>query len=224
MLLPGCQSVISHERLPTDCASYKNIVAKGYCYLSSHYHFLLQLFLECHSAPRLLFLEEDLEVAPDFFEYFAALAPLLDDRRQNLLAVSAWNDHGQAGRAANTTALMRTDIMPGLGWMVSAAVGKELAAKWPEAYWDDFLRMPDVRRGRQTVFPEVSRTRTFGNTGASGGQLFQQHLRDMKLNSVHVNWTKQVRVVCCCQAVAALHMRICRLLTLTHHRPSIASP
>ena len=31
-----------------------------------------QLFFECYKVPRLILLEDDLEVAPDFFSYFAA--------------------------------------------------------------------------------------------------------------------------------------------------------
>ena len=38
--------------------------------------------------------EEDLEIAPDFFQMFGATAPLLDDPAENLLAVSAFNDNG----------------------------------------------------------------------------------------------------------------------------------
>jgi hypothetical protein len=49
---------------------------------------LLQLFLECLNAPRVLFIEEDLEVAPDFFSYFTALAPVMDGDA-SVLCVSA---------------------------------------------------------------------------------------------------------------------------------------
>ena len=38
--------------------------------------------------------EEDLEIAPDFFDMFGATAPLLDDPAENLLAISAFNDNG----------------------------------------------------------------------------------------------------------------------------------
>lgn len=69
-------------------------------------------------------------MAPDFFSYFTMAAKLLDED-ESLWCVSAWNDHGQAGRAANTTALYRTDIMPGLGWMLPARVGNELHKDWP---------------------------------------------------------------------------------------------
>jgi alpha-1,3-mannosyl-glycoprotein beta-1,2-N-acetylglucosaminyltransferase len=164
----------------------------GYCHLSQHYKMLLQLFFECHKAPRLLFLEEDLEVAPDFFNYFAATAPVLD-YDTSLLCVSAWNDHGQLGRANNVTALYRTDVLPGLGWMLTASVGRELHASWPRLYWDDWLREPQVRRGRQCVFPEVPRTHTYGKKGTSGGQHYMEHLHNMLISREAVNWPAQAR-------------------------------
>lgn len=164
-----------------------------YCNLSVHYHMLLQLFFDCLHAPRLLFLEEDLEVAPDFFSYFAAFAPLLEQESSSLMCISAWNDQGQRGRASNSTAVYRTDVFPGLGWMLSADVGRELAANWPDKYWDEFLRLPQVRKGRQCLFPEVSRTHTYGEDGASGGQHFDTHLATMLLNTDNIDWSKQVR-------------------------------
>ena len=35
-----------------------------------------------------------MELAPDFFSYFEALAPVLD-QDDRLLCISSWNDHGQ---------------------------------------------------------------------------------------------------------------------------------
>ena len=35
-----------------------------------------------------------MELAPDFFTYFEALAPLLDED-ERLFCISSWNDHGQ---------------------------------------------------------------------------------------------------------------------------------
>lgn len=80
----------------------------AYCNLALHYKTLLQLFFECMAAPRLIFLEEDLQVAPDFFSYFESTAPLLDQDK-SLYCISAWNDQGQLGRVTNHTALYRTD-------------------------------------------------------------------------------------------------------------------
>lgn len=164
---------------------------QGYCNLSLHYQMLLQLFFQCHKAPRLLFLEEDLEVSPDFFSYFGALAPLLQ-RDKSLMCVSAWNDHGQRGRASNSSEIYRTDIFPGLGWMLSADFGMEIHDNWPNIYWDEYMRTPQVRKGRQCIFPEVPRTHTFGRDGTSRGQFFDKHLTIMSLNQENIDWSKQV--------------------------------
>ena len=62
-------------------------------------------------------LEEDLEIAPDFFDYFGATAPLLDDPAENLLGVSAWNDNGQEGHIKDPTKLYRSDFFPVRLWL-----------------------------------------------------------------------------------------------------------
>jgi hypothetical protein len=55
---------------------------------------------------RVILLEEDLQIAPDFFEYFASTADLLDTDKR-LMAVSAWNDNGQGVRVQDNKALYR---------------------------------------------------------------------------------------------------------------------
>ena len=67
---------------------------------------------------RVIVLEEDLQIAPDFFEFFAAVAPLVD-RDPSVLAASAWNDNGVRGYVRDPEALYRSDFFPGLGWMIS---------------------------------------------------------------------------------------------------------
>lgn len=54
----------------------------------------------------MIILEEDLEIAPDFFDYFDALAPLLDSDK-TLMAISAFNDNGMTDRVRDPTALFR---------------------------------------------------------------------------------------------------------------------
>lgn len=66
----------------------------------------------------------------------------------------------------------------------------------PLQYWDDWMRRKDVRKGRQCVFPEVSRTHTFGEIGNSGGMFYKQHLANMVLNQERFNWTTMVGVLC----------------------------
>jgi alpha-1,3-mannosyl-glycoprotein beta-1,2-N-acetylglucosaminyltransferase len=181
--------VIQNIRDPSHC----NGLTDGYCWLSHHYKMLLQLFFVCLKAPRLIFLEEDLEISPDFFSYFAATAPLMD-QDSSLMCVSAWNDHGQQGRVRNSSQLYRTDVLPGLGWMLPAAVGLEALPGWPGAGWDEWMRDQRFTKGRQCVFPEGSRTHTFGANGASGGIFYKEHLALMVLNQQPVDWAQQVGV------------------------------
>ena len=86
----------------------------------------------------------------------------------------------------------------------------ELGPKWPEKYWDDWMREPEQRNGRQAltlvvavilynvwvggcracIRPEISRTITFGDKGVSAGQYYKQHLQYIKLNSDPIDFTK----------------------------------
>lgn len=85
------------------------------------------------------FILDDLDIAPDFFNYFAATRPLLD-RDPSIFCISAWNDNGGSTLVdrKRSDLLHRTDFFPGLGWMLKAEVGKGLLGDWPYAYWDDW--------------------------------------------------------------------------------------
>jgi hypothetical protein len=56
--------------------------------------FIFQTFFDCLGYARLVVLEDDMQLAPDFFPYFQATAPLLD-ADDSLFCISSWNDHGQ---------------------------------------------------------------------------------------------------------------------------------
>lgn len=88
-----------------------------------------------------------MEVAPDFFDYFNAFLPVLR-RDESLLCVSAWNDNGKKGMAENPHGFFRSDFFPGLGWMITRNLWNELKPKWPATFWDDWLRLPEQRKGR----------------------------------------------------------------------------
>ncbi|CAG7733453.1 unnamed protein product, partial [Allacma fusca] len=132
---------------------------------------------------KLKVVEDDLEVAPDFFEYFSSTLPILQND-PSLWCVSAWNDNGKAKRINESAPelLHRTDFFPGLGWMLTKNLWKELMVKWPKSYWDDWMREPNQRKDRACIRPEISRTSTFGKNGVSHGAYFQNHLRYIKLN------------------------------------------
>ena len=115
-------------------------------------------------------LEDDLEVAPDFFNYMIAGAALLR-KDASLWTVTAWNDNGLQQFAHDASKLYRSDFFGGLGWIMTRTLWNELGPKWPKGYWDDWMREPPQRRGRSCIRPEVSRTTTFGKEGSSNGQV-----------------------------------------------------
>jgi alpha-1,3-mannosyl-glycoprotein beta-1,2-N-acetylglucosaminyltransferase len=141
-------------------------------------------------ANRVVVLEEDLHIAPDFFNYFAAMAPLLD-HDATLLAVSAFNDNGLEGRVSDAGRVLRSDFFPGLGWMMPRHLWKdELSFKWPAGYWDDWLRAPAQRHGRHIVRPEISRTFHFGSKGGASANQFGDKLSKVQLNTQIVDWSQ----------------------------------
>eukprot|EP00262_Sarcandra_glabra_P006811 TRINITY_DN19367_c0_g1_i1.p1 TRINITY_DN19367_c0_g1~~TRINITY_DN19367_c0_g1_i1.p1 ORF type:complete len:444 (+),score=97.68 TRINITY_DN19367_c0_g1_i1:275-1606(+) len=159
----------------------------AYYKIAGHYKWALdELFIK-HNFNRVIILEDDMEIAPDFFDYFEAAATLLDNDK-TIMAVSSWNDNGQRQFVHDPKVLYRSDFFPGLGWMLSKSVWEELSPKWPKAYWDDWVRLKDIHKDRQFIRPEVCRTYNFGEHGSSMGQFFKQYLEPIKLNDVHVDW------------------------------------
>ena len=57
------------------------------------------------------------------------------------------------------------------------------------SYWDDWMRLPEQRRGRACIRPEISRTKTFGKIGVSNGLFFEKHLKYIVLNNKFVPFT-----------------------------------
>lgn len=165
---------------------------KGYFKIARHYGWALnQTFLE-KGHDQVIIVEDDLEVAPDFFEYFEASLPVLKDD-DSLFCVSAWNDNGKEAIIDETQPdlLYRSDFFGGLGWMMTRELWNELSGKWPKSYWDDWIRNPAQRKDRACIRPEVSRTKTFGKVGVSNGLFFDKHLKHIKLSSAKVDFTKK---------------------------------
>uniref|UniRef100_A0A3B1JRJ3 Alpha-1,3-mannosyl-glycoprotein 2-beta-N-acetylglucosaminyltransferase n=1 Tax=Astyanax mexicanus TaxID=7994 RepID=A0A3B1JRJ3_ASTMX len=163
---------------------------QGYYKIARHYRWALNQVFNTFSYSTVVIVEDDLEVAPDFFEYFRALYPILRSD-PSLWCISAWNDNGRDGLVdpGKADLLYRTDFFPGLGWMLLKEVWAELEPKWPKAFWDDWMRHPEQRKERSCIRPEISRTITFGRKGVSLGQFFDQYLRYIKLNTEFVPFT-----------------------------------
>jgi alpha-1,3-mannosyl-glycoprotein beta-1,2-N-acetylglucosaminyltransferase len=159
----------------------------AYYKIASHYKWALTELFNKRSFSRVIILEDDMEIAPDFFDYFEATSWLLEEDK-SVVAVSSWNDNGQRQFVYDSKAIYRSDFFPGLGWMLTNQFWEELRPKWPAAYWDDWLRLNSTRKGRHFIRPEVCRTYNFGEHGSSMGQFFKQYLEPIKLNDVAVNW------------------------------------
>eukprot|EP01137_Pigoraptor_chileana_P009221 Opistho-2@57150 len=159
----------------------------GYYKISRHYKWALTQVLDVLYYDSVIIVEDDLDISPDFFSYFASTRPLLDSD-PSLFCVSAWNDNGKPEFIADKTRLFRSDFFPGLGWMLTRDTWRDWAAKWPPAFWDDWVREPDQRKGRACIRPEVSRVQNFGRVGVSGGQFFDSHIAKIRKNEDAVDF------------------------------------
>ncbi|XP_068144990.1 alpha-1,3-mannosyl-glycoprotein 2-beta-N-acetylglucosaminyltransferase [Drosophila tropicalis] len=163
---------------------------KGYYKIARHYGWALNTTFQV-GFEFVIIVEDDLNVAPDFFEYFLGTHKLLK-QDSSLWCVSAWNDNGKAAvvDASRPELLYRTDFFPGLGWMLTRDLWSELSVKWPKSFWDDWIRHPQQRKERSCIRPEISRTRTFGKIGVSNGLFFDKYLKHIKLSEDFVRFSK----------------------------------
>ncbi|XP_063624038.1 alpha-1,3-mannosyl-glycoprotein 2-beta-N-acetylglucosaminyltransferase-like [Cydia splendana] len=164
---------------------------KGYYKIARHYKFALNHVFRTLQHKAVIILEDDLDISPDFYEYFRGTYPLLY-QDPTIWCVSAWNDNCKKDLVdiKETELLHRTDFFPGLGWMVLSKTWEELEPNWPETYFDDWLRDPAISRGRVCIRPEISRTFNFGRVGVSNPYLFDRHLRHMIVNKYFIPFTK----------------------------------
>lgn len=147
--------------------------------ISHHYKSSLTATFELFpQAEYAIVFEEDLDIARDAMIYFNQTLDLLK-RDPSLYCVSAWNDQGYEHTARDSSLLYRIETMPGLGWMLSRQLYKqELEPDWPSADrphdWDMWIRTESVRKGRECLIPDISRTFHFGSTGTNINSYFQK--------------------------------------------------
>ncbi|XP_037068041.1 protein O-linked-mannose beta-1,2-N-acetylglucosaminyltransferase 1-like [Pollicipes pollicipes] len=140
-------------------------------------------------ADKIVLLEEDLEVSPDFISYFDQTYHLLDID-PSLYCVSAWNDHGYNHTVGDPAQLYRIGFLPGLGWMLKRSLFfEELLPKWPPPWtdfdWDVMLRLSEHRKGRDCIIPDISRTYHFGYIGKHVGASMQfKYFYDHAFNTI----------------------------------------
>lgn len=148
--------------------------------ISHHYKSSLtttfdRLFPEAKFA---IIFEEDLDIAPDIMVFFNQTLGLLQ-KDPSLYCSSAWNDQGYQHSTGDDAGLLyRIETMPGLGWMLSRKLFKEeLEPNWPAADqphdWDMWIRTQSIRKQRECIIPDISRTFHFGSMGTNINSYFQ---------------------------------------------------
>lgn len=162
-----------------------------YHYIAQHFKFAISTVLDKLQYDDVVIVEDDMKIAPDFLTYFQRMRHELyaDD---SLYVASAWNDNGQYDHGRDPKQLKRSDFFPGLGWIMTGKLWNEFREKWPEGYWDDWMRLPEQRKGRHCIFPEISRSSNFGATGSSGGQFWSQFIKPVPLyEGAPIPWKEQ---------------------------------
>ncbi|TNN74683.1 Protein O-linked-mannose beta-1,2-N-acetylglucosaminyltransferase 1 [Liparis tanakae] len=158
--------------------------------VSQHYKASLTATFNLHpEANYAIVLEEDLDISIDFFSFLSQTLHLLDED-DSLYCISAWNDQGYEHTAEDPALLYRVESMPGLGWVLKKSLYKdELEPKWPTPEklwdWDMWMRMPEQRKGRECIIPDVSRSYHFGIIGLNmNGYFHEVYFKKHRFNTV----------------------------------------
>ncbi|XP_047740581.1 protein O-linked-mannose beta-1,2-N-acetylglucosaminyltransferase 1 [Hyalella azteca] len=168
--------------------------------LNAHFRFsLFTAFSTFRNASKVIILEDDLIVSPDFISYFHQTAWLLD-ADATLYVVNSFSLNSCPTVAADATRVRRSQMFPQFGWMVTREYAQEILHFWVDNSdtswdWDWRLHHPRLRRGRHALVPEVSRSFHSGSSGAhingwSQALIFSNmiynHDPDVKLKNLHL--------------------------------------
>ncbi|XP_027010299.1 protein O-linked-mannose beta-1,2-N-acetylglucosaminyltransferase 1 [Tachysurus fulvidraco] len=158
--------------------------------VSQHYKASLTATFNLHpDANFAIVLEEDLDISIDFYSFLSQTIHLLNED-ESIYCISAWNDQGYEHTAEDSSLLYRVESMPGLGWVLKKSLYKdELEPKWPTPEklwdWDMWMRMPEQRKGRECIIPDVSRSYHFGIVGLNmNGYFHEVYFKKHKFNTV----------------------------------------
>jgi alpha-1,3-mannosyl-glycoprotein beta-1,2-N-acetylglucosaminyltransferase len=134
-------------------------------HIAKHYKFALDMGFITHKFETIIILEEDMVFSPDFLHFFDQTRYLLSD--PTVWCISSWNDFGFKPLVSDPSRLFRSQYFPGLGWMTTQSVWREISPIFPTNMWDDFMRSPLVSKKRDCIVPEISRNRNIGAIGAN---------------------------------------------------------
>ncbi|KAH9492834.1 Alpha-1,3-mannosyl-glycoprotein 2-beta-N-acetylglucosaminyltransferase [Bulinus truncatus] len=144
----------------------------GYYKIARHYKWALDQVFITFNYSAVIIVEDDLDISPDFYEYFSATYPILKEDPL-LWCVSAWNDNGKDGMVSTEADLLyRTDFFPDSGMTGYATLLSR--GKAENVYALKFVE------------PALLAKR------GSKGLYYDKHLRFIKLNTEFVPFTKWI--------------------------------
>uniref|UniRef100_A0A3P8Z165 Protein O-linked-mannose beta-1,2-N-acetylglucosaminyltransferase n=1 Tax=Esox lucius TaxID=8010 RepID=A0A3P8Z165_ESOLU len=157
--------------------------------VSQHYKASLTATFNLHpDANFAIVLEEDLDISIDFFSGLSRLT-FTFVFMYSVICFTA-TIQGYEHTAEDPALLYRVESMPGLGWVLKKSLYKdELEPKWPTPEklwdWDMWMRMPEQRKGRECIIPDVSRSYHFGIIGLNmNGYFHEVYFKKHRLNTV----------------------------------------
>ncbi|MPC30931.1 Protein O-linked-mannose beta-1,2-N-acetylglucosaminyltransferase 1 [Portunus trituberculatus] len=141
-------------------------------------------------------LDEDVEFSSDFFSFMSQTLPLLK-ADPTLCCVNGHAAEGFLGLAHDNTRVFRGSVQVEWGYGITLDFVREALSVWETSGQNtllyDFWLYMNVQKGRECIYPEVSRTRHFGmgvNTNSylkEAGPLFMPLVREapVTLHNVH---------------------------------------
>ncbi|XP_071548640.1 protein O-linked-mannose beta-1,2-N-acetylglucosaminyltransferase 1-like isoform X2 [Panulirus ornatus] len=135
---------------------------KLFRYYRSVFHLVAHTFPD---TPAVILLDEDVQVSPDFFSFMSQTLWLLH-ADPTLYCINAYG--GTKDLSHDKTTILRGDNQVSWGYAVTPAFIREALQLWPSPELAkgplqyDFWLYSNVARGRECVFPDVSRTCHYG--------------------------------------------------------------
>ncbi|ROT70495.1 Protein O-linked-mannose beta-1,2-N-acetylglucosaminyltransferase 1 [Penaeus vannamei] len=139
---------------------------EGNLKLFRYYRSVFQLVARTFpDAPAVIFLDEDVEVSPDFFSYMSQTLWLLRED-PTLYCINGFSATGLKDRAFNPSRVLRGSVQVEWGFALTLSFIREVLSIWPDKPSDiniyDYWIYIHARHGRECVYPEMSRTFHYG--------------------------------------------------------------
>ncbi|XP_047480486.1 protein O-linked-mannose beta-1,2-N-acetylglucosaminyltransferase 1-like [Penaeus chinensis] len=138
---------------------------EGNLKLFRYYRSVFQLVARTFpDAPAAIFLDEDVEVSPDFFSFMSQTLWLLRED-PTLYCINGFSATGLKGRAFNPSRVLRGSVQVEWGYALTLSFIREVLSIWPDKpninIYDYWIYI-HARHGRECAYPEMSRTLHYG--------------------------------------------------------------